>query len=169
MKTLKTKIAILFIILLTFSCGNDDEPNPANPITTFDYFLKAKIDGVQYDAVPGQVLAANNTDRLTISSAIPDNRNFELIIIRPTGIGTYTYPAPAAADYVIRMSYSDASSATSIWIVNSCSAATGTITISALSTTEVSGTFSFTGKRTSFCTDAAKIITEGSFKSGLIQ
>lgn len=169
MKNLKNAFALLLVAVLTFSCGNDDEPNPANPATTFDYFLKAKVDGVQYDAGPGRVLAGKTTDRLTISSTMPDNRNFELIINRPTGIGTYTYPAPAAADYVIRMSYSDASSATSIWRVNSCSAATGTLTISALSTTEISGTFSFTGKRTSFCSDTAKTITEGLFKSGLTQ
>ena len=169
MKNPKNTFALLLVAILTFSCGNNDEPNPTNPATTFDYFLKAKVDGVQYDAGPGRVLAAKTTDRLTISSTMPDNRNFELIINRPTGTGTYTYPEPSGADYSIRMSYSEATSATSIWRVNSCSAATGTLTISTLSTTEVSGTFSFTGKRTSFCSDPAKIITEGSFKSGLTQ
>ena len=171
MKILKNTFALLLVTILTFSCGNDDAPPPAQnqPPATSDYFFKAKVDGVQFEAIAPRVLANNTNNRITITSILPNDRNFELQIDRPTGIGTYAYPMPSGADYVLRLEYGDATAATAIWRTAACSGTTGTLTITALSATEVSGTFSFTGKRTSFCTDAAKIITEGSFKSGIIQ
>ena len=49
MKTIIKTIAILFVSILTFSCSNDDDDVAAqNQTPTTDYFLKAKIDGVQY-------------------------------------------------------------------------------------------------------------------------
>ena len=168
MKTIKTTFAILIITIFTFSCSNNDEVlSPAqNQPPASNYFFKAKIDGVQYTASAAHVLAGSSTDRITITSVISDNRNFELQISRPTGLGTYNYPLPSGSDYVLRMSYGDASSATAIWRTGTCASTTsGTLTITAISATEISGTFSFTGKRTSFCSDPAKQITEGSFKS----
>jgi hypothetical protein len=170
MKNLKTIFAILFISLLALSCSNEDNETPAqNQTPASDYFFKAKIDGVQYTASAIQVLSSSSTERITITSVLSDNRNFELQISRPTGLGTYNYPTPVAADYLLRMTYGDASSATALWKTGTCSLTTGTLTITALSATEISGNFLFTGKRTSFCSDAGKIITEGSFKSKIVQ
>ena len=172
MKIIQNTSALLLVTLITFSCSGDDEgPSPAqNHTPVSDYFFKAKIDGVQYTASAAQVLSGSSTDKITIGSVISDNRNFELQIVRPTGLGTYNYPAPATADYVLRMSYGDASSTTAIWRIGTCASTTsGALTITALSATEISGTFSFTGKRTSSCSDPAKEITEGSFKSQIAQ
>ena len=170
MKILKKTFAILLVTVLAFSCGNDDAPAPAPPATS-DYFLRAKVDSVQYEAVAPRVLASKATDRLTIRSILPDNRTFELVIDLPTGAGTgtYSYPMPSTANYILGMSYDEGTSTNAIWRTGACSGTSGTLTITALSATEVSGTFSFIGKRTSFCSNPAKIITEGSFKSGLIQ
>lgn len=170
MKTILKTIAILFVSLLTISCNNDDDNSAPPSTTTPNYFFKAKIDGVQYETDAAfRVLASNSNDRITIASILSDNRNFELQIDRPIGIGTYTYPMPSGVDYVLRMEYGDAASATALWRTGACSGTTGTLTITALSATEVSGNFSFTGKRTSFCSDPAKLITEGYFKSGITQ
>jgi hypothetical protein len=169
MKTLLKIFATLFISLLTISCSNDDDDSSV-PTPTTDYFFKAKIDGVQYETDAAfRVLSNSSADRIKITSILSDNRNFELQIDRPTGIGTYTYPMPSGVDYVLRMEYGDATSATALWRTGACSGTTGTLTITALSATEISGNFSFTGKRTSFCSDPAKLITEGSFKSGITQ
>lgn len=166
MKTILKTIAILFITSLTISCGSND--NPATP--TSNYFLKAKIDGVQYQTDAAlRVLSNSSADRIQITSVLSDNRSFELQIDRPTGIGTYSVPTPSGVNYVLRMQYSDATSATSVWRTDACSATSGTLTITALSATEISGTFSFVGKRTGSCSDPAKVITEGSFKSGIVQ
>jgi Family of unknown function (DUF6252) len=172
MKTIKTTFAILFIAILSFSCSNNDEsPAPAqSQQPTTDYYLKAKIDGVQYQTDAAfRVLSNNINDRITIASVLSDNRNFELQIDRPIGTGTYNYPAPTTEEYVLRMEYGDATAATALWRTGACTGTTGTLTITTLSATEISGTFSFTGKRTSFCADPAKLITEGSFKSGITQ
>ena len=171
MKTIIKTIAILFVSILTFSCSNDDDDVAAqNQTPTTDYFLKAKIDGVQYQTDAAfRVLTSTSNDKIKITSVLSDNRNFELQIDRPIGTGTYNYPAPSTEEYVLRMEYGDATSSTALWRTGACSATTGTLTITALSATEVSGTFSFTGKRTSFCSDPAKLITEGSFKSQIVQ
>lgn len=168
MKTLLKTLSILTLSILSFSCGNDDEPKRNS---TAKYFFKAKIDGTQYQTEGNafQVAASNLSDKIKISTITSDNKSFELEIVRPTGVGTYTYPNETA-DYLLRMQYSDGTSATSIWSTGTCAGTTsGTLVITTLSATEISGTFSFTGKRTSFCSDAAKVITEGSFKAGFIR
>ncbi len=171
MKTLKPTLAILFIALFSLSCSNnDDTPAQNQPPAAVNYFLKAKIDGVQYQTDAAfRVLSNSSADRIKITSVLFDNRNFELQIDRPIGTGTYTYPMPSGVDYVLRMEYGDATAATALWRTGACSGTTGTLTITTLSATEISGTFSFSGKRTSFCSDPAKLITEGSFKSGITQ
>ena len=172
MKIIQNTFALLLVTLITFSCSSGDEgPSPAQTQTpASNYFFKAKIDGVQYTASAAQVLSGSSTDKITVTSVTSDNRNFELQIVRPTGLGIYIYPAPATANYVLRMSYGDASSATAIWKIGTCASTTsGNVTITALSATEISGTFSFTGKRTSSCSDPAKQIAEGSFKSQITQ
>ncbi len=170
MKLLIKTFRILFISLLTLSCSNNDDAPTQNQLpATTDYFLKAKIDGVQYQTDASfRVLSSSSADRIKITSVLSDNRNFELQIDRPTGTGIYTYPMSLGADYVLRMEYGDATAATAIWRTGACSGTTGTITITALSASEISGTFSFSGKRTSFCSDAGKVISEGSFKSQIV-
>lgn len=167
MKTLLKTLALVFFFAITFSCGSDDDSDNA---ATAKYFFKAKIDGTQYQTEDAfRVLASNGTDKITITSILSDNRSFELEIVRPTGVGTYTYPNETA-DYLLRMQYGDGTSATSVWQTGTCSRTTsGTLVITALSAREISGTFSFSGKRTSNCSDAAKVITEGSFKAGFIR
>ena len=164
MKTLKTTFAILIITLFSISCSkSDDSSTPTTPAA--DYFLKAKIDGVQYQTDAAfRVLASTDIETITITSVLADNQNFELEIYNFLGIGTYTYPVDNMS-----LLYGDASSETAIWRNDVCPSTTGTVTITAISTTEVSGTFSFTGKRTGNCAEAPKVITEGSFKSKITQ
>ena len=169
MKKFITIFAILIITLLSFSCSkSDDSSTPATP--TADYFLKAKIDGVQYQTDAAyRVLASNTDDRITITSILSDGRNFEIIVDYPTGTGDYSFPAPITSSYFGSLKYGDTSATNAIWGTNGCPGTTGTLTITALSMTEISGTFSFTGKKTGNCADAPKVITEGSFKSGITQ
>ena len=179
MKTLKITLTILCIVLLSFSCGKDDNPSDGNPTPTSDYFMRAKVDGVQYEAVAPRVLASKSPDRITISSVLPDLRSFEIIIDDyPTNpVGTYVVPSSNATTYLANLKFSDGSSATSSFEAGSCCAVDcaaggtrGTIVITAISATEISGTFSFTGTQTSgTCPRPKKMITEGSFKSGITQ
>ena len=171
MKKIQTTIAILFIALFSISCSSsDDSPAQVAPVPAANYFLKAKINDVQYQTdAPFRVSTSRSTDRITIGSNLADGRNFELVIDRPTGTGTYSVPLPAGTNYGMALRYGDASSSSAIWSVGVCSGTTGTLTITALSATEISGTFTFTAKRTGGCAVAPISITEGSFKSGIIQ
>ena len=179
MKPLKITLAILCLAVLSFSCGNDDSPSDGNPTPTADYFFRAKVDGVQYEAVAPRVLAGKTPGRITISSVLPDLRSFEITIddYAANPVGTYVVPSPVATTYMANLKFSDNSSATSGFAAASCcavdcatGATRGTIVITAMSTTEISGTFSFTGTQTSgSCPRAKKVVTEGSFKSGITQ
>ena len=174
MKTLKKTIVMLFISLLTISCNKDDD-NSATP--TANYFLKAKVDEIQFEAVAPRVLASKTANRITISAVLPDLRNFELIIddYLSNPLGSYTIPAPSEASYSCSLKYGDGISSSSIFSANNCCDfdcifLRGTINITEISITEISGTFSFTGTQTSgTCPRPKKVITEGSFKSGLTQ
>ena len=78
MKILKKIFAILFISIVTISCNNNDD-NSETPTPTANYFLKAKIDGVQYETDAAfRVLSTDDNDRITITSVLSDNRNFKL-------------------------------------------------------------------------------------------
>lgn len=174
MKILKNTFAILLVTILAFSCGNDDAPAPTPP-ATFDYFLKAKVDGVQFEAVAPRVLAGKTADRITISAILPDLRSFKITIddYPSNPIGTYVVPASASSTYIADLEFSDNSSSSSIFTAGTACGATGTrgtVIITAISATEISGTFSFTGTKTSgTCPRPTKVITEGSFKSGITQ
>ena len=174
MKTLKKTFAILLVGVIAFSCGNDDAP-AATLTPTFDYFLKAKVDDVQFEAVAPRVLAGKTADRITISAILPDLRNFEITISNypANPVGTYVVPAPASSTYLANLKFSDNSSSSSIFTAGTACGATGirgTVIITAISATEISGTFSFTGTQTSgTCPRPTKVIREGSFKSGITQ
>ena len=165
MKTFRTTFAILLISILAFSsCKKKKDETPA-PIPATNYFLKAKIDGVVYNADGIRVTASRTADRLTIGSVLPDNRNFEIILNNTMSLRSYLTNNEFDG---LRMAFSDGTLATAVFNTSRCDGR-GTLTINALSTTEVAGTFSFTGKRTGGCTLVGKVITEGEFKCGIIQ
>ena len=171
MKTQILKIAtILFITIFTISCGgSDDAPSP--PVT--DYFMRAKIDGVQFEALAPRILAGRTADRITITAALPDLRNFEIYIddYPSNPVGSYTIPATSGTTYSASLRFGDG---TSIFSAVSCCGlecaigTRGNLEITSISATEISGTFSFIGTQTSgTCPRLKKIVTEGSFKSGI--
>lgn len=165
MKTQKKALLILFIALFAISCNKKKEEAPA-PIPAANYFLKAKIDGVAYNAEGIRVIASQSANRLTIGSVIPDGKNFEFVLDNPSiTVRSYSTRDDFSG---LRMSFNDGSAATVVYDTNRCDGR-GIFTITALSATEVAGTFSFRGKRTGGCTLPAKEITEGEFKCGIIQ
>lgn len=166
MKTIKQFFAILIITLLTISCSHSDSNSSATPTpSATDYFLKAKIDGVQYTADASHVIGGETTGgsgRITINS-IGSNQSFIFTIDYPTasGTGTYSRPVPSGMSYILRLEYDEAGSG---YLSGDCGT-TGTLVITAISATEVSGTFSFIGKKGLNCAvPSNKVITEGSFK-----
>lgn len=168
MKSFKRTFALLLITIFTISCGGDDDSSDTTiPILTpSGYFLKAKIDGVQYTAEGIRVTAGNYDGDVDIVSVLPDKRNFEITLTNSTGVGTYARPTPTGSTYTLKLVYGDGSAA--LFSSGACDGTTGTLIITAISKVEVSGTFSFTAKKAGGCADAAKIITEGSFKAPIL-
>ena len=113
MKNVKNTIAILILALVAFSfsiasCGgSDDNRSAENQPTTSDYFLKAKIDGVQFEALAPRVLAGKTADRITITAVLPDLRNFEISIsdYPANPVGTYTIPATSGGTYTASLKF----------------------------------------------------------------
>jgi Family of unknown function (DUF6252) len=164
MKTQLKTFAILFISLITISCSNDDD-NTGTSTPTQDYFFKAKIDGVQYTANSMQVIAGitgSSSKTLSILCATSTGSfDFNLNKVGTIETGTYTV-GNLDDDIFFDMYYGNMTTTSFAADVCDCD---GTLTITAISATEVSGTFSFTAKKAGQCSQPAKVISEGSFKS----
>lgn len=174
MKLLKNIFAILLVTLFTVSCGGDDDnetsqttPTPIAPTT--GAFMKAKIDGVDYNADAIRVLAGFTTDKITVSSVLADNRNFEIVLNYITEAGTYTIPTPADKAYSLKLVYGEGNVSSSLFSAGACTGTTGTLVITSLTGGKIAGTFSFTAKKAGGCSAAPRAITEGSFRAQLVK
>lgn len=181
MKNLKNTFAILIVVAFSFSiasCGDNGDGPAENQPTTSDYFLKAKINDVQFEALAPRVLAGKTANKITISAVLPDLRNFEISIsdYPANPVGTYTIPTTSGGTYLASLKFGEGAVSDAIFSAGSCcglecaTGSRGTLTITAISATEISGTFSFVGIQTSgTCPLPKRSITEGSFKSGITQ
>lgn len=169
MKLFKRIFAILLVTILTISCGGDDDNGSPEPTPTSSRFMKAKIDGVDYSADGIRVLAGFTTNKITITSVLADNRNFEIVLNYSTGVGTYLVPTPEDKDYSVKLVYGEGNVSSSVFSAGACTGTTGTLVITTLNENEIAGTFSFTAKKAGGCTDTAKEITEGSFRTVLLK
>ena len=171
MKLFKNIFAIVLVTIFSISCGGDDDNETSGtiPTPTTGSFMKAKIDGVDYNADAIRVLAGQTTNRITISSVLADNRNFELVLNYPTGVGTYSIPVPADKTYTLKLVYGEGNVSSSLFSAGACSGTTGTLVITSITERDIAGTFSFTAKKAGGCSATAKVITEGSFKAGFVK
>ncbi|WP_432410668.1 DUF6252 family protein [Rasiella sp. SM2506] len=158
-KTLKTRFhKIAFILLLVSipfsSCSSDDDAT--TPEQT-NFFLTAKIDGVDFSANSADPLASisnNQTQIFTITGINNNGGRITLTLPSPIIVGTFTTDTGAILSFV--------SPNVEVWGATE-DAGTGTITITANNTTAIEGTFSFTGVNPA--DNSTKVITEGKFKA----
>lgn len=160
MKIIKRTFAILFISILALSCNNDDDSS--TPITTTnDNFIKAKIDGVDYMVTGAAITGDQNSLAFNFRSDISGGgTGMDFSINGQAAVGTYD------------LNYSNASTAGrlnyrlngDIYSSGICSTSGGTLTITTKNQKTIEGTFSFTGKKALGCSDAPKVISNGTFK-----
>ncbi|GEM_PF-3417109 len=172
MKNLKNTIVkvmlvafTIFSISLTTSCSSDDEtPQNQTPVGS-DYFFRAKVNTVSYDATAAQTnatkIGSGATTTITINSAI-GGKSFKFTLIGTPATGTYPLDYNSSNG---DLGYVESSLNYSTLI---CPDNSGTLTITTLNSTSIEGTFNFVVKSSTICSDAAKTITEGSFKSRFI-
>ncbi len=165
MKTLKNTFAILFITLMTFSCSNNDEtPQNQTPVAS-EYFFRAKVNAVSYEATAAQTnatkIGSGATTTITINSAV-GGKSFKFTLIGTPTTGTFPLDYNSSNG---DLGYVESSMNYSTLI---CPDNSGTLIITALNSTSIEGTFNFIAKSSTICSDAAKTITDGSFKSRFI-
>ena len=155
MKHLKKIVLIIFIIALTISCSDDDSSTTSLPE---GYFFKAKINSAPFSATIPE-FGATKTGNTIILACVQGIHKFQLKINNSIGIGTYTIPTTTANAIVL--SYEN----DVVVYQSGICGTTGTLTITAISSNEISGTFSFTAGNSDDCTQPQKNITEGTFKA----
>ncbi|WP_130735105.1 DUF6252 family protein [Flavobacterium sp. J27] len=155
MKTsIKTCIMLLFIVTL-FSCSSDDDASTTIPE---GYFFKTKIDGNSFSATIPEFGASKTGNTITIA-CVQGIHKFQLKINNSIGVGTYTIPTTTANTIVL--SYEN-----DVVVYQSGICGTsGTLTITAISSNEIAGTFTFSAGNTDDCGLPQKNITQGSFKA----
>lgn len=162
---LKTIICLAIFVIIS-SCSNDSE---SIDIPSSGSFVTAKIDGVSYTTIGNGIATASRfgLGEETSISFLGTNSAGDSITISLTGITTTgTYPLNSSSDSVIV--FFDNSSGT-FYGTDSCDSSTGTITITNLSSTQIEGTFSFSGKDDDDCDEAGKNVTNGSFRGIFLQ
>lgn len=170
MKILKNKFAKIILTMLGLisiaiisSCNNDDEaPAPPVQLQTNSNFIRCKIDGVAYDAPVAQILADQNSFALNIRTDISGGVSgvgLDFSIIGQAAVGTYTVN-PSNLTTVGRLQYRSPD----IYSSGLCASSSGILIITSKNGNTIEGTFSFSGKKIALCGEAAKVITEGTFK-----
>jgi hypothetical protein len=156
MKKVSNAILSILITALTLSCSSDS----ATPAAS-DNSIKAKIDGVAYTATGTQISGDQNTVGFNFGSYLSSGgTGFDFSINGTATVGTYTFNTTNLTS-VGRLNYRLSSEIYSSAI---CANSGGTLTITSKNGKTIEGTFSFTGKKVLGCAEAAKVITDGTFK-----
>ena len=163
MKTLKLKhiFSVLVMAILVVSCSSNNDETAVPAPTANSNFIKAKIDGVVYEAAVGSIMADQNEIAWNVRSfnTAAGISGMDFAIMGQARVGTYTFNSSNLTT-VGRLQYRNPD----IFSSAICPTSSGTLTISAKNGNTIEGTFNFTGKKLLGCDKAAKTITEGSFK-----
>lgn len=163
MKKIKLIFIILGVVILAVACSkkNNETAVPTPPPAANSNFIKAKIDGVAYEAAANSIMADQNEIAWNVrsSNTAAGISGMDFSIMGQARVGTYNFNALNLAT-VGRLQYRNPD----IFSSAICPTSSGTLTISAKNGKTIEGTFSFTGKKLLGCDNAAKSITDGSFK-----
>lgn len=159
MKTIFKTASILLLTILSHSCSNDD--NSSNSAAN-DNFIRAKIDGVSYEATGSGLHGSLDADGFDLDSRNASGTGMDFYIIGEVPVGTYNFSS-ANVTTQGRLNYRLTGENFSSGF---CSISNGTLTITSRNGNTVAGTFSFTGSSMSepCLNPSTKTVTEGSFK-----
>jgi hypothetical protein len=148
---MKTLILLALACTLVFAgCSSSD--NNTNPTTT--YSMTAKIDGASFTS-SALISGVYTHNSLTVIGKSTDGRQISLVFSNPGAGKTYNMADAGESGATLMMS---ASVMDSFFAGNGVG--TGSITITAFSSTEAKGTFTFTCMSGAMTT---KSVTEGTF------
>ena len=176
MKTIK-KLSLMFAITfatILSSCTKDEEAASTLAVPATGTYINAKVDGADFTTVIAGQSAGSAVRNVagglniilvsgsSVSLSNPQNqKNIALSLNDITAPGTYALRGTNGNSGI----YSDinAGVSTSFSSAGDCEAATGSVTITAISATQIEGTFNFVGKKDGACSET-KTVTEGSFR-----
>ncbi len=149
----KTVLILLFIVALT-SCSSDDDSSGSEQS---DYYLTAKVDGVDYSRDFVTVSTLPDESDVYIISGVGEVSSIALTLESPISTGVFT---PTLGGSTV-LFYQEINPFV-IWGATE-DEGSGTITITENTDTYIKGTFSFTGVNP--LDNSIKEITEGQFKA----
>ena len=163
MKTIKSSLALLFIALLLFSCGNDDDntvtPLPNPPATSDTNLIRCNIDGVAYEATGSQITTLSDASAFNFRSDAATGIGMDFSIMGTPTVRSYSLNSSNGST-VGQLRYKTPD----LYLTAKCSGS-GTLTITAKNENTIEGTFSFIGyKFVGACSEPTKAITNGTFK-----
>lgn len=173
----KVKLVVLFAFVALFSaCSrNNGTPDPGNSAGPAGSFITTKIEGANYSsaktALSSTIASRQGSGASTFISLLGVSTTStgsltESITINLLGItapGTYALTLANKDTASLGYSYAPTGGTAIGYSTGDCSASTGTIVITSLSSTQIEGTFTCTTKKVTTC-DVTKTFAEGSFK-----
>lgn len=167
MKIIIKTLAIFAISIFAIACSRNDDNLVQQPQPVADDFLMAKVDAVQYNATGNLVSASRKTNGgFQIFTSIGSGVQIQMYVDNVAAIGTYPTTPVAVGSPFSKMAVVTGSPAI-LYESGECGTS-GVLTITSISSTEIVGTFSFTGATIGgACPRPTKTITEGSFKTPL--
>ncbi len=173
MKSLKVfgKIGVIAMALaLSVACSDDD--NGGGGSTGTGGFVKAKVDGVQFNnlsiqgvsTVVATTTGAGAQRLIMISGSDAETNNMGIIMYGIDAVGEYTLDSDDDGSVLAWIPANSESYDTS----SDCAGASGTLKVTKLTNERVEGTFSFIGKDDVNCSES-KSITDGSFRGIFLQ
>ena len=159
MKTIFKTVTILLLAILSHSCSDDDDDS-SNSVN--DNFIRAKIDGVSYEATGSGLHGSLDTNGFDLDSRNSSGTGMDFYIIGNIAVGTYNF-STANVTTQGRLNYRLTGEN---FTTGFCSISNGTLTITSINGKTVTGTFSFTGSSMSesCASPSTKMVTEGTFK-----
>lgn len=150
---------LLAAVFAFASCDKDDDNNNTVMPVAGDFFLKAKVNGADYNNSAYFAPSATiNNGVLNIQSSGDTGNSVQIQVQNYDEEGTYTSGNnDLSRGYINYMTLTPFKTYTSV-------RGTGTVTITEVTDTSISGTFSATAPENSETSTASVTITEGQFK-----
>jgi len=167
-KFYKSTLALVVVMALCFTACSEDDNAPVEEAPPAGEFVKAKVNGVQFETVTAGGLTSvyatrTGTGENTQMIVVGNNANFDAVGFTTHSItATGTYQLNQEID-VAGMIYGNGTTDIS-YGTTECPASSGTLTITFIDETRVAGTFQFTAHNEDDCADG-RTVTEGSFNA----
>ena len=151
-------VALASMVLLGACSKKSDDPAITPTATT--YATTWTADGKNYTATTSNGAVNNNMLIIGATQAVSTSELYQVTLSVPAATGTYTLGSTSAGTSTL--GYATTIAGTSTGYIAASSIGSGTVVVTTLSSTEIIGTFTFTGVATT-AAGTMKAVTNGKF------